>query len=634
MFRLGPVVSSRLVGWSLVAALAFIVLVVAARPAWASEDHFRVERLDANIHVNADGSSVIDATEVTSLLTETGIDWYSEEKVAFSSSRETAEVLNAFTELPDGQQIPVDPKAIRLVEDDAAGQVGGYSDAKAYAVIFPQVSKGVRTHLQTRVEEHTPLFAGHFTFTWQLNRAVFYGDVTIDLSHDPAIDLMIEASETDPGAQVTRLPMTEDKLVRYRITFSNRSPIALDSATVEGLDIHPYLRISSIPDMLTTGLHYQEMAQSAEAVTPAVQALADQITAGLSDRRAQARAIYEWVTTEIRYVAIFLGDGGVVPNLAKDIIRNRYGDCKDHNTLLIALLTAKGIKAESALINSGYTYQLPKLGDVSPLNHVITYLPEWDLYVDSTDRYAPFGVLPSSVADKPTILTKSLAYGRTPKTQALANRVESKVTMRIDDNGQIVGEGQIERRGPSAIWARDYLSDYQGRYRDEMIVDQLREFGHVGFGTYESQTIGDDTLRDPVQIDTQFEIEPVTNFPGPGAMMVPVGLAPGRIASFGWTEPHPEHAWPFVCDSYSYAEQTTLAFPDTVSVTRTPPDTWFASGGMVYRASYRQEGQAVIIEREMMVDRRSAVCQPGEETSFNDMLSVIQHDLRGQIFYQ
>lgn len=620
-------------------------LVIAVPVALASEGHYSIDRLHLKIHVNADGSAVTERFEQTSLLTETGVSWFGEERLSFSGSREHAEVLDAFTELTDGTRIPVEERAIRLMTDDSATQDGVYTDGKAYLVIFPRLSVGARTHLHTRVKEHTPIFAGEFHSTWRFSLSVQYEDVVIDLSHDPAINLMIETSAatsetsattsvTIPAFTVTRLDTSAggDSSVRYRLTFANPEPINLEDSTVTGLDVHPYVRISSLPDMLAMGKLYQDRAQAAEAVTPAVQALADQITVGITDKKTQAQAIYDWVTREIRYVAIFLGDGGVVPNRSDDIIRNRYGDCKDHNTLLIALLDAKGIAAESALVNSGYTFQLLKLGDVSPMNHVITYLPDWDLYVDSTDRYAPFGVLGQSVADKPTVLTRSLAFGRTPNSSALVNRIESDVALQIDDQGRIKGESQTLRSGSAAISARSYLAGYHGRYKTVMVEDQLSRFGHIGHGEWLFESL--DELRDPVSVSSIFETNPMTNFPGPGAMTVPVGLAPGRIASFGWIAPHPTHDRPFVCRSYSYFDRYRIALPESVKVTRLPPDQWFAAGGYIYRASYQQEEQMVTVERELMVERPSAVCQPGDEVPFNEMLSVIHRDLRGQIFYE
>lgn len=228
----------------LVASLLLPVVALAA-----PDLHYTVDRLHLKIHVNADGTSVTERIEETTLLTETGIDWYGEEKVSFSGSRETAEVLSAFTLLADGTKVPVEDRAIRLVADDSAGQDGAYTDGKAYMVIFPQLSLGARTQLHTRIEEHTPLFAGDYHNTWQFSLGVHRADVLIELSHDPAIDLMIETSAPSaqnsavniPAVTVTRLDEVSggDPLVRYRLTFANPNPVDLDDNEIDGLDVSP-----------------------------------------------------------------------------------------------------------------------------------------------------------------------------------------------------------------------------------------------------------------------------------------------------------------------------------------------------------------------------------------------------------
>ena len=40
---------------------------------------------------------------------------------------------------------------------------------------------------------------------------------------------------------------------------------------------------------------------------------------------------------------------------------------------------------------------------LSPFNHVITYVPGLNLYLDSTARFAPMGALPDEVMDKPVL---------------------------------------------------------------------------------------------------------------------------------------------------------------------------------------------------------------------------------------
>ena len=97
-----------------------------------------------------------------------------------------------------------------------------------------------------------------------------------------------------------------------------------------------------------------------------------------------------------------LGAGGFTPHAATDVLALHYGDCKDHVMLLEALLAARGIVSNPALIAAGGAYVLPDGPSPFYFNHLITYVPEFRLFLDSTAHYAPFGVLPLPDADRPT----------------------------------------------------------------------------------------------------------------------------------------------------------------------------------------------------------------------------------------
>ena len=621
------------IGPALAAACIAVFCSAIFSAAWAADDserHFQVDNRHIKIFVNADGTSVTESYEVTTLLTETGIDWYGEETVTFSTSRQDLEILDAYTEHPDGQRIELQDKAIRLVEADSAGD-STYSDRKSYVLIFPNLKPGAKTHYRTRLVEHTPLHAGHYFDTFLFSMGIFYGEVTIELSHDPAIDLQIEVPDRKPAIAVEKLPNSKDGMIRYRFQYANHEPIDIESDTVASLDIAPYVRISSLGSMLEEAKLYQAAANDKEKPSPEIHALADQITLGITDPMDQARAIYNWVATQIRYVGIYLGNGGIIPNDADEILRNRYGDCKDKSTLLVALLTAKGIEAESAMVNAGNAYTLPKLGDIYPINHVITYLPAWDLYVDSTDRHASFGVLSYDTSDKPTVLGKSERYHRTPKSSSQKNRVFSQVDMSISDKGDIYGAATISATGSATPSLRSYLMDYHGPDKDQMAISQLATFGQVGTGQYEFQPMGD--LNNPVVFETSFVIDPMTNFPGPGAIWVPVGLAPGRIENKRWQSPMPPQTFPFVCQSYAHEEQYEITFPASVTISHLPQAIEFSEKGHSYQTSYSLDDNVVRITRLLEIETPSNVCQPGDEEAYNKLLGVVQADLRGQILY-
>ena len=105
---------------------------------------------------------------------------------------------------------------------------------------------------------------------------------------------------------------------------------------------------------------YEARAHAKAAVTPTLQAKADELTTGITAPYDQAKTLYTWVARNIRYAGNCIGVGSVVPHDAEMVLSNRLGDCKDHTALLQALLAAKGIDSMPVLVNSGDRYKLPE----------------------------------------------------------------------------------------------------------------------------------------------------------------------------------------------------------------------------------------------------------------------------------
>jgi len=146
----------------------------------------------------------------------------------------------------------------------------------------------------------------------------------------------------------------------------------------------------------------------------AIRTLAQSLTAKAGGDLDKLRILHDWVAQHIRYLGVYVGAGGFVPRKATEIFATRYGDCKDHVALLEAMLRAVGIESSPALINLGDAYGLPELAVSNPINHVITYVPSLDLYVDSTAQFAAVGTLPSEDSNKPVIITATGELKRTP----------------------------------------------------------------------------------------------------------------------------------------------------------------------------------------------------------------------------
>ncbi len=93
------------------------------------------------------------------------------------------------------------------------------------------------------------------------------------------------------------------------------------------------------------GMWYTHLEEHRPDPTPEIATQAQQLVAGAPDFYTKVKNITEYIQNNIRYFVVERGIGGLQSHNAGDIFRNRYGDCKDKATLLIAMLGAVGIQA-------------------------------------------------------------------------------------------------------------------------------------------------------------------------------------------------------------------------------------------------------------------------------------------------
>ncbi len=94
--------------------------------------------------------------------------------------------------------------------------------------------------------------------------------------------------------------------------------------------------------------HYLKPTQFLEVDDPEIINLAREITKGAKTDLEKAKAIFDWVYNNLEK------RGSVTIPTAKQVLRDRYGDCNEHATLYAALARAAGIPTE---IMVGLIYQ-------------------------------------------------------------------------------------------------------------------------------------------------------------------------------------------------------------------------------------------------------------------------------------
>ena len=422
-----------------------------------------------------------------------------------------------------------------------------------------------------------------------------------------------------------------DGLVHYEFNYKQLDAYPSESNQAEIYDYAPHLAITSFKSYEQMARAYYDVAEDKAKVTDGVRALAKEITRDAKDRKDKVRRLYNWVSINIRYLAVYMGDGGYVPHDAQSILDAHYGDCKDHVVVLEALLKAVGIDSIPALINMGYAYKLPKLPTVSPFNHVITYVPEFDLYLDSTAQFAPMGVLPREDSGKPVLLTSTGEVRYTPSTSPLKDFSETKVVMKLLSDGRIQGFSNVKTRGYFEVDSRMTRFYENGRDQERLVSKYLSRFMESGKGEIAEQNALD--LDSKWKDEAFFELNPVVNIPGPSAMSIPVGVAPGFMKLMTKAQAPKNRRFQAVCFSSKHVEDVELEFPAEVQITRIPKAVTFDNGVIRYSARYELVNKTLKIQRTYQAKHASPICGANEDVLWQQFHEVLTRDMRSQVFF-
>src|SRR6516225_8809675 len=415
-----------------------------------------VKTMTVDVVVQPDGSYTTTLHVERLATNQSAAQKIAQQTVEYSESMETAEVLEAFTRKTDGKVLEVDRTQIFPQAPPGSPRVPMFNDRKQKVIVFPDVA-AQDTVVFTISRTHKPPFAGQF-----FGGDVFRRSLAVEEARESITLPKTMPAHIDAEGVEHQLEEAGDT-VTHKFLYRNPRPGSVGPTALSSWDTDPHFVISTFADYPAVAAAYRALAVEKAAVTPRVQGLADEITAGTSDRREQAQKIYDWVSTHIRYVAVFLGNGGYAPHKAEKILENGYGDCKDHAVLLEALLKARGIASVPVLVDAGNRYRAPEAATPALFNHVLSWLPEFDLYVDSTVGVAPFGTLIADEYGKPVLRAAETGASLTtlPLVATAENEEKLQTTVLLMADGTVSGRSKTVASGPFGVRLRQLAASVE-----------------------------------------------------------------------------------------------------------------------------------------------------------------------------
>lgn len=456
-----------------------------------------------------DGTGTRETTFQVRIQSDAGVQHYSVLSFPYQEATETVEIVYVRVRKPDGTVTVTPAENVLDMPSDITRQAPFYSDLHEKHVAVKGLNVGDVLESQARWRVTKPLAPGQFWFAINFSHdmILLHQELQISVPRDRAVKWK------SPAAKPV---ITEEGGHRiFTWTFSqleHRSPDQDKAAQEEkayqaarGKLPPPDIQLSSFQTWQDIGAWYGGLQQERVKPSPEIRAKAAELTKNATDNNAKLQAIYNYVSTQFRYIGVAFGIGRYQPHAAEDVLANQYGDCKDKHTLLASLLDAAGIKAYPALINTSRDFD-PDVPSPAQFDHVITVVPQGKdfLWLDTTAEVAPFGQLFSVLLDKtalvvpldrPPILVTTPAAGSSPSVETF------NIEATLNDSGTL--EGKIQRSvsgGDSEIVLRAAFRKLpQTQWRD--LVQQLSYAS--GFSGEVSQV----TASVPERLEGPFQFE-------------------------------------------------------------------------------------------------------------------------------
>jgi tetratricopeptide (TPR) repeat protein len=210
---------------------------------------------------------------------------------------------------------------------------------------------------------------------------------------------------------------------------------------------------------------------------PAGRELAEKLAKNSNRESDKILTLARYVQTNYTYKALEFGRRARLPHKIAEIVRNHYGDCKDHSLLLQQMLEASGIPARLALVKTEGKVR-KELPSLDQFNHMVVYLPSFQngFFIDCTDKGSDLAQsVPLGLAGKEALILDA-AHPRfvvIPAYPDGSSTLNSHREVWITNGTDVVVHEVLSLKGCNGSALRTYFKELQPAARRNYVDLQL-----------------------------------------------------------------------------------------------------------------------------------------------------------------
>ncbi len=572
-----------------VASLWLALVACVAYSAQNPPESYVIQHFARDLTFAADGTWVGEQSAVVRMQSDAGVHEFGVLSFSYLNTSQELQIEYVRVRKADGSVIATPASDAQDISSEISRTAPMYSDSREKQLPVKALGAGDVLEYKVRFVQKTPEVEGQFWYSQDFLSGAVVLDETLRVSV-PA-DKYVKV--VSPGVK----PEMQEANGR-RIYFWKSAQLDPPKKEHSSAVKTPAVQLTTFRSWDEVGQWYAQLQNLRMAVTPAIQAKAAELTAGMTTDTAKERAIYNYVSTKFRYVSVSLGAGRYQPHSADEVLANQYGDCKDKHTLFASLLKAARIEAWPALMGEGLKMD-QEVPSPAQFNHVITVLPEAKGYVwlDTTPEVAPYGLLQESLLDQKALVIPGKGLARLMTTPAeppfpRSEIVNAKAALKAD--GTLTAHFDYTSRGTDEMMMRSAFHQTSPAQWRDLVQNIIRTLGFSG-------EISNVDVDNPEALDKPFHFSydyTRARYSDWENLRITPPIFP-ILFSLGTDSPKPDQ--PVTMGGRGEVKYTaTLQLPDGFSV-EIPESKRFQSGFADYSSTYSVANGILFASRDLAV---------------------------------
>ena len=583
-----------------------------------------------HVRVQTSGLSSRFTQLVVKVLSQRGVDAWRSLPITWSPDRQEVRVLKARITKPDGSIIDSVSEQDRNINEPWTGM---YYDARAKVLTFPALAPGDALEVQWRIDD-TAIdnllsdYWGDVDLLQGLTRKTHYRYV-VDM---PTARTLYWNVKSLP-AYVTQTTSAAQGRTVYRFEAHDIPKVVPEPQMPGWSEVASILHLSTYRSWEEVGHYYQGLVRDQLVPNDALRRTVEATLKGVdkNDPSKVVAAIYDFVVTNTRYVALEFGIHGYKPYRVDQILARRFGDCKDKASLIVAMLKVAGVDARLVLLRMRHLGAIPEeVASLAPFNHAIAYVPKLDLFLDGTAEFHGSRELPSADRVANVLVVESDApshFFTTPEAKPEDNLTTLTMDVTLKTDGSASGKGSLQATGQAAPELRRTY---------ETVATRASTFEQQWAQSFPGVKVDEVSFSDPRALEQSATLRYAMSMP----RFAEAGVGLLRFFPFGASRAFTQALAPLAERRYDAQFsgvwvnklRFTYTLPAGWSPVALPPDVNDESPFGSLRLSAHKEGGKLVVEGTLVMAR--ARVSPKEYPAFRGWLMQVDQSFSRKLLVQ